>query len=65
VLPLERLVTFVTAQYRWGLHPLKMLVALLLPIVIVWIADRHVRQLSKELAAHEAKLRRLPRIRRR
>jgi hypothetical protein len=63
--PLERLVTFITAQYRWGLHPIKLLVALLLPIVFVWVADRYIRRRSDALAAREAELRRLPRIRRR
>jgi hypothetical protein len=40
----ERFVTFVTAQYRWGLHPLKLVGALVLPLVVVWIADRFVRR---------------------
>jgi hypothetical protein len=38
------LVTFVTAQYRWGLHPLKLVAALVLPQLVVWIADRRVRR---------------------
>jgi hypothetical protein len=64
VTPLERLVSFVAAQYRWGLHPLKLLVALVLPIAFVWIADRRIRQRSEELSSQEEKLSRLPRIRR-
>ncbi|MEO6525917.1 MAG: hypothetical protein ABIP93_04780 [Gemmatimonadaceae bacterium] len=63
--PLERLVGFVIAQYRWGLHPLKLLVALLLPIVLLWAADWHVRRRSASLAAHEPARRKLPRTRRR
>jgi hypothetical protein len=62
---LERLVSFLLAQYRWGFHPLKLLVALLIPIVIVWVADRYVRRRSDALALHEAELRRLPKGRRR
>jgi hypothetical protein len=65
VSPIEQLVTFITAQYRWGLHPLKLLAALLLPIVLLWIADHHVRRRSESLAAEEARLRRLPKSRRR
>ena len=62
---LERLVSFLIAKYRWGLHPLKLLVALLLPIVILWVADRYVRRRSESLALQEAELRRLPKSRRR
>jgi hypothetical protein len=45
---LERLITFVTAQYRWGLHPLKVTAALLLPVLLLWLADWRVRRLSGE-----------------
>jgi hypothetical protein len=45
---LERLITLVTAQYRWGLHPLKVTAALLLPVVMLWMADRLVRRLGRD-----------------
>jgi hypothetical protein len=64
VTPLEQLVTFVAARYRWGLHPLKLLVALLIPVVIVWIADRRLREHSALLASSDKAKRRLPRARR-
>jgi hypothetical protein len=62
--PLERLVDFVAARYRWGLHPLKLLVALLIPVVIVWLADRYVRARTETLAVRDKERRRLPRVRR-
>jgi hypothetical protein len=43
---LERIVGFLAAQYRWGLHPLKLAVALAAPLVIVDLADRRVRRLA-------------------
>ena len=46
---LERLITFVTAQYRWGLHPLKLIAALVLPILLLWVADWQVRRLAREI----------------
>ena len=46
---LERLITFFTAQYRWGLHPLKVIAALLLPILLLWVADWQVRRLSRAI----------------
>jgi hypothetical protein len=52
---IERLVTFVLSQYRWGLHPLKLLVALILPILFVWLADRHVRVRSATLDSSDAR----------
>jgi hypothetical protein len=64
VTPLEQLVSFVAARYRWGLHPLKLLVALLIPVVIVWIADRRLRDHSDSLASRDKAKRRLPRARR-
>jgi hypothetical protein len=60
---LERLITLVTAQYRWGLHPLKVTAALLLPVLLLWAADWRVRRLAgdtedrgspRELAADRA-----------
>jgi hypothetical protein len=41
---LERLITFVTARYRWGLHPIKLTAALLLPVLLLWVADWWVRR---------------------
>jgi hypothetical protein len=40
---IERLVDAIVGQYRWGLHPLKVFLALLLPVAIVWLADRRIR----------------------
>jgi hypothetical protein len=65
VSPLERLVELFAAHYRWGLHPFKLLVVLLLPVVIVWLADRRLRRLAGAIAEQEAAIRRLPRTRRR
>jgi hypothetical protein len=62
---LERLVDFLAAQYRWGMHPLKLAVALAAPVVIVYVADRRIRRLTAVVAAEEDRVRRLPRIRRR
>ncbi|HEX7980878.1 MAG TPA: hypothetical protein VF461_19890 [Gemmatimonadaceae bacterium] len=62
---LERVVGFVAAQYRWGLHPLKLIVALTAPVLIVYLADRRVRQIAATVAAEEERVRRLPRMRRR
>lgn len=62
---LERLIDVLAAQYRWGLHPLKLLVALLVPVAVVWLADRVLRARSATVAAEEAQVRELPRIRRR
>jgi len=62
---LERLVDFLAAQYRWGMHPLKLAVALAVPVAIVYIADRRIRRLAAVVAAEEERVRRLPRIRRR
>jgi hypothetical protein len=41
---LERLIRLITATHRWDLHPIKVAIALLLPVSIVWIADWRVRQ---------------------
>jgi len=62
---LSRLIDFIAAQYRWGLHPLKIAVALAVPVVIVYLADRRVRRLAAIVAAEEEQVRRLPRTRRR
>jgi hypothetical protein len=64
VAALERLVQLLAAQYRWGLHPLKLLVALLVPVVIVWLADRRLRARTAGIVAEEARVRDLPRTRR-
>jgi hypothetical protein len=62
---LERLVSILAAQYRWGLHPLKLAVALAAPVLIVYLADRRIRRLAAVVEAEEEHARRLPRIRRR
>ena len=62
---LERLIDVLAAQYRWGLHPLKVLAALLAPVVIAWLADRWLRARAGAIADDEARLRGLPRVRRR
>jgi hypothetical protein len=45
----ERLVDVLLAQFPWGLHSLKLLVALLVPVAIVWVADRRLRALSETI----------------
>ena len=62
---LERVVDFIAAQYRWGLHPLKLAGALAAPLLIVYVADRRIRRLAAVAAAEEERVRKLPRIRRR
>ena len=62
---LTRLIDFVAAQYRWGLHPLKVALALAVPVLLVYLADRRIRRLAGVVAAEEERVRRLPRIRRR
>ena len=62
---LGRLIDFLAAQYRWGLHPLKVAVALAVPLLFVYIADRRVRRLAAVVADDTERVRRLPRIRRR
>jgi hypothetical protein len=61
----QRLIDFLAAHYRWGLHPLKLTVALLAPVLVVWLADRRLRGLAGTIEEEDARLRRLPRIRRR
>jgi hypothetical protein len=61
----ERLVQLFAAQYRWGLHPMKLLAALLAPVLIVWLADWQLRVRAESLAEEDARVGRLPRIRRR
>ena len=62
---LERLAGFLAAQYRWGLHPLKLAAALAAPVLIVFLADRRIRRLAAVVAAEAERVRSLPRIRRR
>jgi hypothetical protein len=61
---LERLVDFVAAQYRWGLHPLKIVAALAAPALIVYLADRRIRRLAAAVAAEEERVHGMPRSRR-
>ena len=46
---IERLVDLLSAQYRWGSHAFKLLLALLVPVLMVWVADRRLRALSKAI----------------
>jgi hypothetical protein len=41
---IERLLDVLAERYRWGLHPLKLAIALSLPVIIVWLADRRLRR---------------------
>ena len=61
---IERLADFLAEHYRWGLHPLKLMAALLAPVLVVWLADRRLRVLAEHVAEEDARLRRLPKIRR-
>jgi hypothetical protein len=62
---LERLVQLFAAQYRWGLHPLKLFAALVAPVLIVWLADRQLRVRVEAIEEEDARVRQLPRTRRR
>ncbi|MFL5617062.1 MAG: hypothetical protein ACJ79A_01555 [Gemmatimonadaceae bacterium] len=46
---IERIVDLLAEQYRWGLHPMKLFAALLVPVLIVWLADRWLRVRSDVL----------------
>ena len=61
---IERVVEFLAGSYRWGLHPMKVLVALVVPALIVWLADRHLRARTEAIEQEEERVRRLPGIRR-
>jgi len=65
VTALQRLIDSLAEHYRWGLHPLKLSVALLAPVLVVWLADRRLRGLAGTIEEEDARVRRLPRIRRR
>jgi hypothetical protein len=60
-----QVVETLAGQYRWGLHPWKVLVALLAPVVVAWLADRRLRDLTAAIETEDARIQRLPRIRRR
>ena len=62
---IERLVEILAGEYRWGLHPLKVFVALVVPALIVWLADRRLRARMEVIEKEEEQVRRLPRTRRR
>ena len=47
---LERLIKLLTAQVRWGLHPIKVAIALLLPVAMLWIAHWRIQHLSRTRA---------------
>jgi hypothetical protein len=65
VIDAERLVELLAAKYRWGLHPFKLFVALIAPVLVVWAADRRLRALVRNTAEEAPPIRRLPRTRRR
>jgi hypothetical protein len=62
---IERLVDVLAGEYRWGLHPLKVFVALVVPALIVWLADRLLRARTSVIEEEQKRVRRLPRTRRR
>jgi len=62
---IERLVDFLAEHYRWGLHPLKLFAALAAPVLVTWLADRRLRARAAVIEEEEARIRSLPRIRRR
>jgi hypothetical protein len=55
---IERLIELLAAQYRWGLHPLKLLAALLVPVGMIWLADRRLRARTAALASEDDKFER-------
>ena len=62
---LGQLVGLLTERMPWGMHSVKLVGALLVPVILVWLADRRVSALSATIASEEAARRELPRIRRR
>ena len=58
----ERLVELFAEQYRWGLHPLKVLAALIVPVAMIWIADRRLRARAAAAAREEERLERRPHV---
>ena len=58
---IERLLEFLAEKYRWGMHPLKLLGALLAPVLIVWLADRRVSALAERIADQKERIEPLPR----
>lgn len=65
MLPVTELVDWITERIPWGLHPLKVGAALLLPVFLTWLADRRASALSTRISEEDAARRKLPRIRRR
>ena len=62
---IERLVDILVGGYRWGLHPLKVLFALVMAALIVCVADWQLRARTKAIEQDEERVRRLPHTRRR
>jgi hypothetical protein len=62
---LSELADFIRERIPWGLHPLKLAVALLVPVIMLWLAERRLSALSAGIAEEDAARRKLPRIRRR
>ena len=50
---IERLVDILAGGYRWGSHPLKVFVALVVPALIVWLADRRLRVRTEAIEEEE------------
>ena len=62
---IERLVDILAGGYRWGLHPVKVLVALVMPALIVSLADWQLRVRTRAIEQEEERVRQLPGTRRR
>jgi hypothetical protein len=62
---LAELLDFVTERIPWGMHSLKLAAALLVPVILLWLAERRLNVLSARIAEEDAARRKLPRIRRR
>ena len=62
---IQRLVDLLAGGYRWGLHPLKVFVALVVPALVIWLADRWLRARAEAIEAEEERVQQLPRVRRR
>lgn len=56
---IERLVDVLAGGFRWGLHPLKVFVALVAPALIVCVADWRLRVRTKAIEQQEEQLGRL------
>ncbi|HKP14654.1 MAG TPA: hypothetical protein VJT85_01250 [Gemmatimonadaceae bacterium] len=57
---IERLIDILAGAYRWGLHPLKVFVALVMPALIVWLADWRLRVRTRAIEQAEDRVRQQP-----